>query len=132
MPRWTFQSRTDSTHWAVTGEAGLAGVGLFGECVTVAIMAQNAQKRELKRLTVRDAARCALPRSNTLYRSIMPRRKLVSSAVTAAELGVSQRTLQQWTADGLVKPDLWTPGGHARWDVDRLREELREKRERDE
>ncbi|MQA16389.1 MAG: MerR family transcriptional regulator [Pseudonocardiaceae bacterium] len=58
--------------------------------------------------------------------------KLVSTSVAAAELGVSVRTLQQWAHDGLVIPDLWTPGGHARWDVERLRRELRDKRQRDE
>lgn len=57
--------------------------------------------------------------------------KLVSTAVAAAELGVSVRTLQQWAHDGAVIPDVVTPGGHARWDIDRLRRELRDQRRRD-
>jgi hypothetical protein len=32
----------------------------------------------------------------------------------------------------LVTPDLYTPGGHMRWDVERLKSELRAKRLRDE
>jgi DNA-binding transcriptional MerR regulator len=60
------------------------------------------------------------------------RRKLVSTAEAAAELGVSVRTLQQWRQDGTVLPDVVTPGGHARWDVERLRRELRDQRQRDE
>jgi hypothetical protein len=35
-------------------------------------------------------------------------------------------------AEGRIKPDLVTLGGQYRWDVDRLRAELRERRERDE
>jgi DNA-binding transcriptional MerR regulator len=57
--------------------------------------------------------------------------KLVPTAVAAKELGVATRTLQRWAAEGLVTPDLVTPGGHQRWDVDRLKAELRELRERD-
>lgn len=57
--------------------------------------------------------------------------KLVSTAVAARELGVSTRTLQLWAQAGTVIPDLVTPGGHARWDVERLRRELRDQRQRD-
>jgi DNA-binding transcriptional MerR regulator len=57
---------------------------------------------------------------------------LVSTARAAKELGVAARTLQGWATRGLIKPDLVTQGGHYRWDVERLRIELREKRERDE
>jgi DNA-binding transcriptional MerR regulator len=60
------------------------------------------------------------------------RRKLVSTSEAAAELGVSVRTLQQWRHDGTVLPDVVTPGGHARWDVERLRRDLRDHRQRDE
>lgn len=48
---------------------------------------------------------------------------LVTTAEAAKQLGV---------ADGLVTPDLITPGGHQRWDVDRLRAQLRELQDRDE
>ena len=58
-------------------------------------------------------------------------RPLVTTTEAARLLGVSTRTLQQWRTDGTVLPDLVTPGGHARWDVERLRRELRDKRSRD-
>ncbi|HXV93944.1 MAG TPA: MerR family DNA-binding transcriptional regulator [Pseudonocardia sp.] len=61
----------------------------------------------------------------------MPKKRLVTTGEAAAALGVSLRALQQWRQAGLVLPDVVTPGGHARWDVDRLRWELRDKRRRD-
>jgi DNA-binding transcriptional MerR regulator len=51
----------------------------------------------------------------------------VTSGQAARELGVSLRSLQQWVREGRVAPDYFTPGGHARWDVDRVRRELRER-----
>ncbi len=50
--------------------------------------------------------------------------KLVSSGVLARELGVTVRTVQHWVADGLIEPDARTAGGHARFDVARVRAEL--------
>ena len=32
----------------------------------------------------------------------------------------------RWAAEGLIEPDLITPGGHMRWDVERLRQQLRD------
>ena len=58
--------------------------------------------------------------------------KLVPTATAAKELGVATRTLQRWATEGLVKPDLVTPGGHQRWDVDQLRAQLRDLQQRDE
>lgn len=52
---------------------------------------------------------------------------LVSSGQAAKELGVSLRSLQEWTRTGQLTPDYVTPGGHARWDVERVRRELRER-----
>jgi excisionase family DNA binding protein len=57
---------------------------------------------------------------------------LVSTSVAARELGIGRSTLQRWVQEGRIKPDLVTLGGQYRWDVDRLRAELRERRERDE
>lgn len=58
--------------------------------------------------------------------------QLVTTTQAATELGISRRTLAKWWADHLVEPDFVTAGGHARWDVDRLRTALRELRQRDE
>lgn len=58
--------------------------------------------------------------------------KLVATGIAAKAVGVDRGTLVRWWQNGLVKPDLVTPGGHARWSIDQLREDLREQRERDE
>ncbi len=52
----------------------------------------------------------------------------------AKELNVNERTLRHWVATGLIEPDFRTAGGHMRWDVDRVRAELRRdlRRRRDE
>lgn len=59
----------------------------------------------------------------------------VTTTQAARELGVGVRSLQRWVKAGLLEPDFRTPGGHARWDVARLRDELlriaRELQERD-
>lgn len=51
--------------------------------------------------------------------------RYVTTGEAARRLGVSIRSLQQWVKDGLLEPDHRTPGGHMRWDVERLRAELR-------
>lgn len=58
--------------------------------------------------------------------------KLVSTGEAARAVGVHVRTLQQWAQQGLVKPAGYTAGGHARWDVDDLLQQLRDQRQRDE
>ncbi|MBO0875457.1 MAG: MerR family DNA-binding transcriptional regulator [Pseudonocardia sp.] len=52
--------------------------------------------------------------------------RLVPTGDAARELGVNIRTLQHWASEGLVTPDVVTPGGHMRWDVERLRAQLRD------
>lgn len=49
----------------------------------------------------------------------------VSTGVAARALGVDRSTLLRWAKRGLLRPDLKTPGGHYRWDVERIRRELR-------
>jgi hypothetical protein len=49
----------------------------------------------------------------------------VTTPQLAKELGVGVRSLQRWVEAGLIEPDYRTPGGHMRWDVDRVRSELR-------
>lgn len=53
---------------------------------------------------------------------------LVATAIAAKAIGVARSTLARWRAEGLVTPTLVTPGGHARWDVEHLREQLRAQR----
>jgi len=64
-------------------------------------------------------------------RRSVPTPKLVPTGVAAAEIGVARATLARWWQDGLVTPALVTPGGHARWDMDQLRKDLRALRRRD-
>jgi hypothetical protein len=52
-------------------------------------------------------------------------RLYVTTTQAAKELGVGVRSLQRWVKAGLIEPDYLTPGGHMRWDVDRVRAELR-------
>nr|WP_190822567.1 MerR family transcriptional regulator [Saccharopolyspora pogona] len=58
--------------------------------------------------------------------------KLVPTGVAAKAIGVDRGTLFRWWQSGLVEPAFVTPGGHARWDVDKLIEDLRKQRQRDE
>lgn len=60
--------------------------------------------------------------------------RLVSTGEAARQLSVDRSTLHRWATTGLVQPDEVTAGGHMRWDVERLRTELRrlaEERQRD-
>jgi predicted site-specific integrase-resolvase len=52
---------------------------------------------------------------------------LVSTGEAAKVIGVGRATLARWWADGLVTPALVTAGGHARWDVEDLKRQLRNK-----
>ncbi|HXV92845.1 MAG TPA: helix-turn-helix domain-containing protein [Pseudonocardia sp.] len=49
----------------------------------------------------------------------------------ARELGLSVRTIQRYVRTGKLRPDLVTPGRQWRWDVQRVRRELREYRPRE-
>jgi len=66
-----------------------------------------------------------MPKINDRRCQAMPEPKYVSTGEAAKALGVSERSLRQWAIDGVLVPDMVTPGGHRRWDVERLRFELR-------
>ena len=51
--------------------------------------------------------------------------RLVTTQEAAQRLGISARTLQRWAAEGLIKPDFMTLGGQYRWDVERLRRDIK-------
>lgn len=59
-------------------------------------------------------------------RSCVTEPELVPTGVAAKRIGVGRSTLARWWAEGLVEPALVTPGGHARWDVDDLKRQLKE------
>lgn len=50
--------------------------------------------------------------------------KLVGTGEAAKQLGIDRTTLGRWAAAGLVAPAFRTVGGHLRWDVDSLREQV--------
>lgn len=49
----------------------------------------------------------------------------VTTGQAARALGISVRAMQMWVEKGLIQPDYRTPGGHMRWDVERLKDEFR-------
>lgn len=58
-----------------------------------------------------------------------PRRLLLTSEL-ARELGVSTRLIQAYRQEGTLVPTAETPKGHARWDLEDVREQLRGLRKR--
>jgi len=52
-------------------------------------------------------------------------RRLVATGEAARALSVSVQTLQRWVRDGIVTPTATTAGGHHRWDIEDLREQVR-------
>lgn len=50
----------------------------------------------------------------------------VPTGVVAKRLGVTARSVQRWVEQYGIEPHILSPGGHARWDFDRLVRELRE------
>ncbi|ANY10622.1 hypothetical protein [Pseudonocardia sp. HH130630-07] len=51
--------------------------------------------------------------------------RLVGTGKAAVAVGVDPATLWRWEKDGRVQAELRTAGGQLRWDVDRLRAQLR-------
>ena len=51
--------------------------------------------------------------------------RLVTTGAAAKAIGVTPVTLQRWAHAGIVTPASVTAGGHLRWDLDDLREQLR-------
>ncbi|MCH6165159.1 MerR family DNA-binding transcriptional regulator [Pseudonocardia alaniniphila] len=50
--------------------------------------------------------------------------ELVHTSEAAKALGISARSIARWAAEGKIVPNLRTPGGHMRWDVEGLRKQL--------
>ncbi|HET6257632.1 MAG TPA: MerR family transcriptional regulator [Pseudonocardia sp.] len=58
------------------------------------------------------------------------RPRLLLTSELAEELGVSARLIQQYRHDGILTPTMETPKGHARWDLEDVRKQLRALREK--
>ena len=56
--------------------------------------------------------------------------RLLTTGELARELGVSRGAVVKWARDGLIVPEFTTPGGHLRWDLEDVRRQVRELRER--
>lgn len=48
----------------------------------------------------------------------------VGTKEAARQIGIDRSTLHGWWKAGRCKPDWVTPGGHARWDVEKLKRQL--------
>ncbi len=56
--------------------------------------------------------------------------RLLGTGEAARALGLNGRSVSRWAKDGLLTPTLVTPGGQYRWNLDDLRQQLRELNER--
>jgi DNA-binding transcriptional MerR regulator len=60
----------------------------------------------------------------------VPQEDLVTTSQLARALGVSLSSIKRYVAAGQITPDLTTPGGHHRWNVENVRRQLREVQQR--
>jgi DNA-binding transcriptional MerR regulator len=58
--------------------------------------------------------------------------RLITTRELARQIGLSERTIQRYRAEGLITPEIESKGGHARWDVESVKRQLREMRQKDE
>jgi DNA-binding transcriptional MerR regulator len=57
---------------------------------------------------------------------------LVTTRELARAIGLSERTIQRYRAEGLITPEIESKGGHARWDIESVKRQLRAMRQREE
>jgi excisionase family DNA binding protein len=57
--------------------------------------------------------------------------ELITTAQAARVLGIDRSTLARWVQQGIVTPAWTTPGGQHRWDLEDLRRQLQDARQRD-
>ena len=56
--------------------------------------------------------------------------ELLTTSQLARALGLSLSSIKRYISAGQIKPDLTTPGGHYRWNVESVRQQLRELQQR--
>jgi excisionase family DNA binding protein len=56
--------------------------------------------------------------------------RLLTTGQLARELGLHARSIARWAQEGQLKPTLVTPGGQYRWELEDVREQLRQMRKR--
>jgi SLT domain-containing protein len=72
--------------------------------------------------------RARLRRSIGPYGDHVPGEELLTTSELARALGLSLRSVQRYIRAGYITPELTTPGGHHRWRLDDVREQLRQLR----
>lgn len=81
-----------------------------------------------------DTARRLVNRRTAAYRDQDERGPVGHHRRTRSRAGLVPRTIQKYRADGVLIPDVESPGGHARWSVEKVRARLaelaKERRER--
>jgi hypothetical protein len=97
----------------------------------VGIVARTRKTRNSGIWTISEIARTIGPIAHV---ADLPSRvvRLLTSGELARELGVSRSAVLKWTRAGMITPDVTTPGGHHRYDLDKVRAELRQQRQRGE
>jgi|GraSoiStandDraft_23_1057293.scaffolds.fasta_scaffold3190240_1 DNA-binding transcriptional MerR regulator len=58
----------------------------------------------------------------------MDKDRLISTGEVARAVGLSRQTIQRYQREGLLTPVFVTTGGHARWKLDDVIEQLRQLR----
>jgi hypothetical protein len=91
--------------------------------------------RQCDTLSVKSAnpaisARACTRHLTSAYGARVPDGRLVTTAELARALGLSARTIQRYRQGGVLVPDLVSAGGHARWNVEKVRSTLRALAER--
>ncbi|MEU0467225.1 MerR family DNA-binding transcriptional regulator [Amycolatopsis sp. NPDC006131] len=54
---------------------------------------------------------------------------LLTSSQLAKALDVSRQSIARWAKDGMITPEFVTPGGQYRWDLEKVKAELRRARQ---
>jgi DNA-binding transcriptional MerR regulator len=60
----------------------------------------------------------------------MPTPRLITTGELARALGLHARTIQRYRTERVITPEIETAGGHARWDLEKVKQQLRELRRR--
>ena len=55
--------------------------------------------------------------------------RTLTTGELAKELHVTRGAIIKWQRAGLITPEFTTPGGHHRWDLDKVKEQLRKLRQ---
>jgi len=58
---------------------------------------------------------------------LVARDRLLTTGEAAKALSVDRSTLARWQREGIVTPEFVTAGGHARWDLEKLKAQIRDR-----